>query len=178
MMATPFSVRANTVLEVRCFLLYCSKNKIKYFKGKGVTQQGHITYSSHTSWSTRPFEETITNKKQTLKWLLTLRPPAMWKSSFHSLLERRETQALTSLCSGVEKPETMLCWCQYGRNINTASNLFWVPKPNHQLPSSKTAAAAIVKLTVRLQFLRLLFFFYTFLKLVFHNHRKWALIFS
>lgn len=145
MMATPFSVRANTVLEVRCFLLYCSENKIKYFKEKRVTQQGHITYSSNTSWSTQPFEETITNKKQTLKWLLTLRPPAMWKSSFHSLLERRETQALTSLCSGVEKPETMLCWCQYRMNINTTSNLFWAPKPNHSASLEQNCCCSYCK---------------------------------
>lgn len=176
MTATPFSVRANTVLEVRCFLLYCSKNKIKYFKEKRVTQQGHITYSSHTSWSTRPFEETITNKKQTLKWLLTLRPPAMWKSSFHSLLERRETQAPPSFVQRCRKAwdnaVLMSIREEYQHDIQ------FILKPNHQLPSSKTAAAAIAKLTVRLQFLRLLFFFYTFLKLVLHNHRKWALIFS
>lgn len=83
------------VLGGRVLLLYCSKNKIKWLKGqRGTTeaQQRQTTYCSHTSWSTWPFEGTITNKKRYLKWLLTIRPPAVWPPlSFSIQMEANST---------------------------------------------------------------------------------------
>lgn len=58
---------------------YCGALKIKsnVWKGTAAAQRRHATYSCRTSWSTWPFEGTITNKKWSLKQLLTLGPPAV-----------------------------------------------------------------------------------------------------
>lgn len=114
------------VLGGRVLLLYCSKNKIKWLKGqRGTTeaQQRQTTYCSHTSWSTWPFEGTITNKKRYLKWLLTIRPPAVWSPPpFHSPFKWRQTQPFISLCSGVNEAKHNIIWEQ---------SLFWAQSPYH-----------------------------------------------
>lgn len=70
--------------------------KIKSNVWKGSSGTPH----SHTSWSTRPFEGTIMNKKWYLKQLLTSRPPA---APHHPLFKWRQIHPFISLCSGVKE---------------------------------------------------------------------------